>query len=106
MVTYKEEKETKTVIITCNCGCGQEFHISKDKFEYDEPEPGVTVDYNFSTHSSNWYTEQEGIFSIIGKRIKRAWSALRGKDYLYQDVCMTEEQFNELVTEMNKLKED
>lgn len=104
MVLYKEDKDTKLTIITCECGCGQEFHIRKDKFRFENPEPGETVEYEISSHSGNWYTEQDGIFSIIKKRIKRAWSALRGKDYLYQDVCLTEEQFDEFINELNKIK--
>lgn len=111
MVFYKEDENkdssNKTVIFTCNCGCGSEFHISKDVYKYEEPKPGETESFYFSSHSGNWYTEQDGIFRIIGRRIKRAWSALRGKDYLYQDVCMRKEEFSELVDEMNKLlKED
>lgn len=120
MIFYKEDvtktgDKIKTVIIKCNCGCGQEFHITKSVYKYDEGEfnndtgewkesTNESREYEFSSHSSNWYTEQEGPLSIIWKRIKRAWSALRGKDYLYQDVCLTENEYDELINELSKLK--
>lgn len=98
MVFANSNKDEKTLIVTCNCQCGQEFHISK--FDLDED------NYSFSSHSSNWYNEQDKIFTIIWKRLKRAWFALRGKDYLYQDVCMTKEEFNEFVDKLEDLRKD
>lgn len=106
MVFHNKDKNEEVIIFTCNCGCGQEFHIRKDIYKYNDENDVEQKDisYEISSHSSNWYTEQDGIWKIIFKRIKRAWSALRGKDYLYQDVCLTEQEYNELISELNKLK--
>lgn len=99
MVFVNSNKDEKTLIVTCNCHCGQEFHISKF---LDSNNP----DYSFSSHSNNWYNEQDKLFSTIKKRLKRMWFALRGKDYLYQDVCMTKEEFDEFVDKLEELRKD
>lgn len=100
----KGEDEERVIIVTCDCNCGQEIHIRKDIYKYNDKND-KTIEYSISTRSSNWYTEQDGPIRVIVKRLKRAWFALRGKDYLYQDICLNEKEYIELLEGMKNLKD-
>ena len=62
------------------------------------------VEYYLSLHSSKFDEEQQGILSVIAKRIKRAFYNLIGKDYLYMDICMNEREFNEFIGKLKELQ--
>lgn len=92
---------TKMVINTCNCGCGSELHITR---YIDTDIPNTLTEYYLSLHSSKFDEEQLGIFGVLKRRLKRAWYNLIGKDYLYQDIVMSEEDFNKFIQELQKLQ--
>lgn len=98
MVFKSEDNFNKVVIATCNCGCNSELHIMKMK---DEPVP---TEYYLSLHSSKWDEEQVGIFRIIGRRLKRAWYNLIGRDYLYMDIVFSEDEFNTFINNLRDLQ--
>ena len=101
MVFNNENKTEKVVINTCNCGCGSEIQI-KRYIDYDVP--NTLKEYYISVHSSLFDQEQLGIFRLIGRRLKRVWYDLIGKNYLYLDICMNEEEFNEFIKKLQKLQ--
>lgn len=99
MVFKNEDDKVKVVIGTCNCGCNSELHITHYK------EEGMDDEFYLSLHSSKWDEEQVGLFQIIGRRIKRAWYNLIGKDYLYMDIIFNKEEFDQFtknIVNLNK----
>lgn len=101
MVFKSENNEEKVIINTCNCGCGSELHIKKYVYEDD---PKLEDEYYISLHSSKFDEEQLGIFGVLKRRLKRAWYNLIGKDYLYMDIYMTKDDYNEFVKRLKGLQ--
>lgn len=98
MVFNRKDKEMQVIIATCNCGCNSELHIMHYTNDPDMPE-----EYYLSLHSSKWDEEQVGIFRLIGRRLKRAWYNLIGKDYLYMDIIFSKQEFNEFVQHLDNM---
>ena len=92
---------TKMIINTCNCGCGSELHVTR---YIDNEIPNTLTEYYLSLHSSKFTEEQIGIFGVLFKRLKRAWYSLIGKDYLYMDIVMSQEEFNKFVKELQSIQ--
>lgn len=90
MVFHSEEDKQRIIINTCNCGCGSELQISS--WKDDKPR-----EYYMSLHSSLFDQEQLGIFRLIGRRLKRAWHDLIGKNYLYMDIIFSEQEFADFI---------
>lgn len=101
MIFSGESKIQKIVINTCNCGCGSEMHIKRF---IDADVPDTLVEYYISLHSSKFDEEQLGIFGVIGRRLKRAWYNLIGKDYLYMDIVMNEKEYKEFIKKLKELE--
>lgn len=99
MIFQNEDDKVKVVINTCDCGCGSELHIQKFKDDCIED-----TEYFLSLHSSKWFEEQVGIFEKIGIRLKRIWYILRGKDYLFMDICMSSSDFNKFIESLQTLQ--
>lgn len=100
-IDNKNKLETKIVISTCNCGCGSELHLTR---YIDIEVPDNLTEYYLSLHSSKFDEEQLGIFGVLKRRLKRSWYNLIGKDYLYMDIVMSEEEFDKFIQELTKLQ--
>lgn len=101
MVLSGVDKEQKLVIITCKCGCGSEITITKFINEDNVKEP---VEYYMSVNSSLFGQEQMGLFKLIKTRLKRMWYDLIGKNYLYLDICLNEQQLQQLIDKLQDLQ--
>lgn len=99
MVLKNEDDKMKMVVATCACCCQQEIHVTVDKGEFQED----PITYYLTTHNGSFDTEQDGIFKIIGRRLRRAWRALRGKDYLMTELVLNETEYKALVKAMGDL---
>ena len=84
-------KDEKIVIVNCDCGCNQELHIKK----YIDEDIN-NIEYYITFSCSKFDEEQQTIFGIIKKRLKRAWYSLRGKDYRYFELFLNQENFRDL----------
>lgn len=82
--------DNSEMIISCKCGCDDGLRI---KIEKDEE------DYCFMTYlSGNWYKEQAGFI----KKLKKIWAIIFNKDFYYADICMTENEFHQFKTWINR----
>lgn len=97
-----ETKDGKELIVTCNCsggyGCGEVARIRVN----DAYKEGNI--YSFLTYfSGNWAREAgDGIFKTLGRKLKKIWCIIRGKDYYYSDICMSVEDFELFKEYINK----
>lgn len=82
----------------CGCGCDDSFNI---QFWFEEFDDWCI----FSSQASVFYLKQTSFFQVWKARIKAAWAMLRGKEYCLHEVCLTKEQYNNLVDEMIKYRE-
>lgn len=82
--------DNSEMIISCKCGCDDGLRI---KIEKDEE------DYCFMTYlSGNWYKEQAGFI----KKLKKIWAIIFNKDFYYADICMTENEFHQFKSWINR----
>ena len=100
MIFVNEDKDTSVIIANCDCGCDEAIHFKRYKIDTNTP-----PDYYITLSESMFYSKQDGIFKLIWNRLKRAWRALRGKEYLLCDVCITEEDIDKLIKALKEIKQ-
>lgn len=92
ILTNKDETK---VIIECDCGCKAITFSKLEDEDYEE--------YIIGTEVNAFYSEQDGVFDKLIKRIKLAWHILtRGTHVLYE-VCITKKDMQELRDVINKI---
>ena len=95
-VMISEDK--KKLIVTCKCGCQDAIHIKIDDEDKDSDYYVIQTYMN-----GNWYRDQDDrIFRIIGRKLKKIWAIIRNKDYYYSDVLMSCEDFKRFKEYINQ----
>lgn len=80
-----QTKDNRGLVVTCSCGCNNGLVIRRD-------EDG---DIWMNMVQSKFYSEQKTLFRRIKEKVKRVWSVLRDKEYVYFDVHVKSEEFEE-----------
>lgn len=90
--------DKKELIVTCGCGCEDTIHIRVDDEDRDADY------YAVQTYlSGNWYRDQDDrVFRVIGRKLKKIWAIIRNKDYYYSEVTMTKEDFERYKEYINR----
>lgn len=92
-----KNKDGTALLIDCCCGCdeGIRFKVDKEDYEY----------YCFMTYTNgNFYSEQnETIWGVLSKKLKKIWAIIRNKDFYYAEVFMTKDDFNEFREYINNI---
>ena len=83
MAVLKSE-DGKELLVDCSCGCNEGLRIS-----IKSDEDGYAY---LSYVSGNFYNQQGG---RLGKKLKKIWRILRGRDFVYSEICMTKAEFEE-----------
>lgn len=88
-------KKSRLIVLPCDCKCCM-LVIEKTAWE------DGSIDYDISIQDSRY----DHNYNTLWGRIKRAVKILFGKPIYYNDVSLNgEETFNQLVEDMNRLKE-
>jgi len=96
MLITNNRDDTEVLMVKCECGCkGLEITA----FDWEDG----NKDYSISMFANSFSEEQKGIFSELINRIKLAFLMLRGKKYRFNEICLTEEMFNEFKEKINEL---
>ena len=92
-----KNKDGTELYIDCHCGCneGIRFRVNKDDFDY----------YCFMSYTNgNFYKEQcEKMWCVLYKKLKKIGAIIRNKDYYYNELIMTKEEFNEFKEYINSI---
>lgn len=92
-----KNKDNTEFLVDCNCGCndGVRFRIDKDDFDY----------YCFMSYTNgNFYRDQdETLWKVFCKKLKKIWAIIRNKDFYYAEVMMNKDEFNEFKEYINNL---
>ena len=92
-----KNKDNTEFLVDCNCGCnnGIRFRIDKDDFDY----------YCFMSYTNgNFYRDQdETLWKVFYKKLKKIWAIIRNKDFYYAEVMMNKDEFNEFKEYINNL---
>lgn len=83
------DKNHTKIIIECDCGSES---IGISKLEFDDGFKEYFIDISINA----FYSEQDGFFSKLKKRIKTAWYILRRGTYRLQEICLTEQDLKDL----------
>ena len=67
-----------------------------DVLELSKWEDDNFTEYFLSTYISCFYSEYDGFFNKLKKRIKASWNILIHGTYRLQEICLPEKEFNEL----------
>lgn len=100
MIVAGESKKEKSIQITCECGCNESIRISK------YTTGGFPDDYYISILESKFYSQQGGIFASIKHKIKMMWRAALGLEYRLCDICVSEEDIDNLIKVLEDIKKD
>ena len=88
----------KELYLDCSCGCdaGLKFKLGK----FDENYLYITLS------SGNYYKEQDlGVLRVIGLKLKKIWRIIRGRDYVYSELCLSREELSELTEYLTEMKD-
>ena len=89
------KKKSQLIVLPCDCKCCM-FVIEKTVWE------DSSIDYDISIQDSRY----DHNYNTLWGRMKRAVKILFGKPIYYNDVYLNgEETFNQLIEDMNRLKE-
>ena len=84
--------------MNCNCGCGDGVEIRLEKDEHDYAWLHILA--------SKWYSEQITILGQIGKKLKKIWWVIRGKDFYHSEIIMNQSEWQEFVEVINKINNE
>lgn len=82
MAVFKNFSEDE-LIISCRCGCDEGIHFRLSNYQ-----DGTYAFLAFT--NGNFYKEQ-GLGFV--EKLKKICAIIRGKDYYYSDIVMSEEEF-------------
>ena len=100
MVVSGETKKEKLIIMNCDCGCNEGIYVTKYK------ELGLPNDYYITITTSKFYSEQDKMWTKFKKRLKMIWFAIRGKEYRLCEICITDNDIDELIKKLENIKKD
>lgn len=96
------------VEVDCSCGCTT-LRVEKVELYTDGEIKELNLDkrkqyeYSFQYLINTFFVKQNGIFSTIKRRLKIILYTLVGKEYLLEDLMLTQDQVEYLVNELSKL---
>ena len=101
MVLAETGTDVKMIVVNCDCGCNEEIHIVKY-----ENGVGLPNDYYITIMESKFYSLQGGIWSKFKHRIKMIWRAITGKEYRLCEICITDEDIDELIKDLKIIRKN
>ena len=89
-------QNNKELFVNCKCGCDNGIHIKIEPFEDD---------YAYITYTNgNFYRDQYGAFSILIRKLKKIWSIICNKDYVYSEIMLSQEDFETFKKYINSVQ--
>lgn len=80
------------LFIDCKCGCGDSMRFVIDKYDDDE--------YAIMTKMEN--CKKDSIWWMIRKKFSKIWAIIRNKDYYYNDIFLTKEDYETFKNYINR----
>ena len=97
-MSVMRSKNGKELMVDCSCGCSEGVKI---KVNTEDADMYFLVTYT----NGNFYRDQnESIFGVIKKKLKKIYAILANKDYCYSEICMTKEDFLEFKEFVNNVE--
>ena len=93
--------KTEGVFVPCEAGC----HVVGLKVDWDQEEPAWRLAY-LSMYVGSFYGGQESIGSRWRRRLAAIVTILRGRDWLFEDVVISEASARILASELTPRPEE
>lgn len=87
----------KHLYIDCYCGCDSGLRIRVDTLEHSD------IYCFLSCTNSSWHTEQIGCWKALTTKLRKIWAIIRNKDYVYSEICLTKQEFEDFKVFLNEL---
>ena len=100
MVISGKTKKEELIVVNCDCGCNEGIYIIKYK------EIGLPNDYYIEIATTKFYSEQDKMWTKFKKRLKTIWFAIKGKEYRLCEICITDEDIDNLIKKLKEIKKD
>ena len=89
MSIFKNINNETEIIVSCNCGCDEGLRFKVNKLD---PEYYCILTY---TNGAFYRDQNDTIWKVISKKLKKIWAIIRNKDYYYSEIIMSKEEFND-----------
>ena len=84
-----KNKDGIELLVDCHCGCddGIRFRIDRDDLDFY-----CAMSY---TNGDFYRGQNETVWRVLCKKVKKIWAIIRNKDYYYSEIIMTKDEFEE-----------
>ena len=98
-MSVMKSKDGKDLFVDCSCGCNEGLRLSLR---------GDEDGYMFlSLVSGSFYRDQDsGAFNALGRKLKKIWRIITGRDYVYSEICLTRSDLDELREYLDEAAEE
>lgn len=89
MSVFKNINDKTEMIVSCNCGCDEGLRFKVDKLD---PEYYCVLTY---TNGAFYREQNDTVWKVISKKLKKIWAIIRNKDYYYSEIIMSKNEFDD-----------
>lgn len=91
-------KGKQHIYVDCHCGCDSGLRIRIEPFDHSDI-------YCFISYTSaDWNTNQLSCWQVLKTKLKKIWAIIRNKDYVYSEICLTKQEFEDFKAFLNDVK--
>ena len=90
-----KDSSGRNAFVDCHCGCDSGLRIRVDKEDMANLYAVITYTCSY------YYANQGGCFSRLKLKLQKIWAIIRNKDYVYSEVCMTKEEYQDFKAIIN-----
>ena len=88
-MAFMVNRDGSEAYLDCNCGCDSGIRFRVDKSDHD-------YYCIMSCTNGAFYREQnDTIFRVIGRKLKKIWSIIRNEDFYYSEIILNKEEFDD-----------
>ena len=87
MSIFKNVNNGTEIIVNCHCGCDEGLRFKVDKLD---PEYYCILTY---TNGAFYRDQNDTVWKVISKKMKKIWAIIRNKDYCYSEIIMSKDDF-------------
>ena len=94
MSIFKNVNNETEMIVTGNCGCNEGLRFKINKLD---PEYYCILTY---TNGSFYRDQNDTVWKVISKKLKKIWAIIRNKDYYYSEIIISKDEFYDFRTNL------
>ena len=88
-MAFMVNRDGSEAYLDCSCGCDSGIRFRVDKSDRDYY---CIVSY---TNGAFYREQNDTIFRVIGRKLKKIWSIIRNEDFYYSEIILNKEEFDD-----------